>query len=90
MVNEFIYELYSEGFIVAFNWPKWEKEAEKYILKPELLQTADVEIIRKLLTLHVRKERFQEGHLAYIFQCRHIQNILKRLKSIREDLPASR
>ena len=89
IVNEFIYELYTEGFIIAFNWPKWEKEAEEYISKPELLQTADAKTLQKLLTFHVRKERFIEGHLAYTFQCGHIQNILRRLRNIRDRLQSA-
>jgi len=37
-----------------------------------MLERADLETIRKLLTLHVRKERFCEGHLLGMFESGHL------------------
>jgi hypothetical protein len=37
-----------------------------------------------LLTLHVRKERFCEGHIAAMVEAGYIQGILERLKEMRE------
>ena len=63
-VHKFINVLYAEGFIHPFNdLPFWHNEAGKYYSNPDLLKTADLETIAKLLTINVRKERFCEGHL---------------------------
>ena len=85
MINEFIYELYEQGFIIGFNWPKWQSEAMKYQKDPDLIDSADLLTIQKLLTLHIRKERFQEGHLAEIIKSGFLQKILKRLVGLKEN-----
>ena len=53
---------------------------------PEMLEPADLETIRKLLTLHVRKERFCEGHLLGMFESGHLTKLLRRLHAIRRDM----
>ena len=64
--NEFISALYEQGILITFDWQdRWE-EAKRYELNREALRTADLLTIRKLLTTHVRKDRFVEGHLASI------------------------
>jgi len=75
--------LYSNGFIQPFNWTKWY---EGLLLKdhPELLQRASLQTLRKLLTAHVRADRFNEGHLADIFESGHMLMILKRLAEIQQ------
>ena len=85
-VSEFEKTLYEEGFIVSFDWVKWQDEAEKYCLEPERLKTACLTTLQKLLTTHVRKERFCEGHLAVMLKDRHITEILRRLKGIRKEM----
>jgi len=50
------------------------------------LKNADIKIIRKLLTLHIRKERFYEGHLIDIIDSGHMVIILNRLVQIRENM----
>lgn len=83
-VLDFIRTLYDESFIQTFDWTAWQEEALKYYKDPALLDRADLEAISKLLTLHMRKDRFCGGHLADMIESGHILAILKRLKSIRE------
>jgi hypothetical protein len=40
--------------------------------------------LRKLLTTHVRADRFVEGHLAGVLESGHMLAILRRLKDIRQ------
>ena len=89
-VNEFVKDFYKSNLVYNFNWSEWQNEALNYFEKPELLKNVDIEIIRKLLTLHVRKERFCEGHLIDIIDSKHIVVILKRLKQIREDMSSGK
>jgi len=78
--------LYEEGFIIPFNWSKWQDEANRFVSDHNAIKTADLETLQKLLTTHIRKERFCEGHLAAMLRENHITAILQRLKKIREEM----
>jgi len=84
-VNDFISTLYREGFIIPFNWPIWEYGRKLYD-KPQLLKRAKLETLQKLLTGHIRQDRFCEGHLACVLENGHISAILHRLEEIRMNM----
>ncbi len=81
--SAFVRALYDNGWIANFDWPSWQDEAIKYVESPELIAAADLETIRKLLTTHVRKDRFCSGHLAVMFENGHITGLLQRIKELR-------
>lgn len=85
-VIEFEQTLYEEGFIIDFDWPKWQDEAKRLHCDREALEKADLETLQKLLTTHTRKDRFCEGHLAAMLREGHVAAILNRLKEIREEM----
>lgn len=84
--RDFVQTLYGQQILFSFDWMSWQKEAERYISAPEALETADLLVLRKLLTTHVRKDRFIEGHLASTWERGHITAILRRLKEIRDQI----
>jgi len=63
-MSRFIQIAYDGGFVGPFDWTRWQDEAGRYVDNPEAVARADLETIQKLITTHVRKERFCEGHLA--------------------------
>lgn len=79
---EFIQALYSAGVVVDFDWPEWQPEAERLTLDHAALSTADLLTLRKLLTTHVRKDRFCEGHLASVLGSGHIASVLRRIAAL--------
>jgi hypothetical protein len=83
---EFVQALYSQQIVFSFDWPSWQEEAKRFVADPEALKTADLLTLRKLLTTHVRKDRFVEGHMASMLECGHIAAILRRLGKIREQM----
>ena len=83
-VDAFVAALYAQDLLLVFDWPSWRAEAQRYLSQPEALETADLTTLRKLLTTHVRADRFSEGHLAGVLQSGHITAILRRLKAIRD------
>jgi ADP-ribosyl-[dinitrogen reductase] hydrolase len=85
-VDEFIDALHKQDVIIPFDWTSWSEEAEHYQTDAEALETADLLTLCKLLTVHVRADRFVEGHLASVFESGHITAILRRLKQIREKM----
>jgi O-acetyl-ADP-ribose deacetylase len=85
--NGFIQSLHDEGFILlSFNWGVWLEESNEYVNDPGLLQFADLRTLQKLITTHVRAERFNSGHLAQLIDNNHILAILKRLSAIRKTM----
>jgi hypothetical protein len=88
--RDFVQALYEEKIVTSFDWPSWQEEARRYIADPKALETADLLTLRKLLTMHLRKERFAEGHLADMLESGHITAILRRLRTIREQLAEKR
>jgi hypothetical protein len=73
------------GLKHPFNWGAWQDEAERICYEPGLLEKADLETIRKLLTLHLRKERFCEGHLAAVCEDGLMLRTLLRLKALYDE-----
>ena len=85
-VEEFIDTLHKQGIIIPFDWRSWSAEAERYQRDPAALEAADLMTLRKLLTAHVRADRFMEGHLANVLESGHIIAILRRFKQIRDEM----
>ena len=70
--------LHESGVIRPFNWVAWQSTAERLYRDPKALGRARLSTLGRLLTVHVRKDRFCEGHLASMFECGHITTILRR------------
>jgi hypothetical protein len=85
-VGDFVSTLYDRQVVFSFDWPSWQDEAERLFNEPGALAAADLLTLRKLLTTHVRKERFSEGHLAHMLESGHITAILRRLQEIRDEM----
>lgn len=88
-VNEFVSTLYAQEFIVVFDWTAWQEEANHFRLDPAALVQADLLTVCKLLTTHIRADRFVEGHLAQIIESGHLAAILRRLKQLRGKMSRS-
>lgn len=78
-VADLIRDLYANGFIEAFDWSAWQHSAERYVADPGHLAHARLGTLKRLLTTHVRKDRFREGHFASMVKRGHITAILERL-----------
>ena len=83
-VTAFLHSFSDSGLFIPFDWGSWQEEAARLCSDPGLIQKADLLTIRRLLTTHVRKERFCEGHLAGFCESGHIVSVLKRLKQLWE------
>lgn len=81
----FIQALYDHGWIATdFDWRDWMDTAQEITETPGAIEAADAETIRKLLTTHVRYDRFCYDHLAAIFAEGQVVRLLQRLRAIRE------
>ncbi len=52
--QKFIKGLYQENFVISFDSTTWQNEAQGFIQHPDLLNSADISTLQKLLTTHVR------------------------------------
>jgi hypothetical protein len=50
------------------NWPEWKTQGMAYYKNPDLLKKAELHEVVKLITLHVRQDRFAEGHLLSVIK----------------------
>jgi hypothetical protein len=82
-VLDFIRVLSSNGFIQPFDRMNW-REGEQLVDHPALLPRANLQTLRKLLTAHVRADRFTEGHLAGTFESGQMRMILERMAEIHD------
>ncbi|MEO8541199.1 MAG: DUF6508 domain-containing protein, partial [bacterium] len=86
-VLEFVRACATHGWVTpGFNWNAWSVTARSYVDEPGLLEAADLSTIQKLITTHVRANRFIEGHLAAVIENGHFAAILVRLHEIRLQL----
>ncbi len=83
---KFYEDLYKEGFVTKFKWMDWITEAREYSASDEKLSKADLNDIRRLLTIIVRQGRFCEGLLEETIESGLMLKILKRLKEIRKKM----
>lgn len=82
LVTRFMDACYKNGMVVKFNWERWEEEGTALVTDSSRFQAADLPTLRRLLTWHVRQNRFAKDHLASTIANGHILAILKRMKSL--------
>jgi len=82
-VYAFTKACYENGFVQpSFDWAAWAREARRYMADPALVASARLETCIKLITAHLRNERFCDGHLHSVFESGHLTAILRRLNQL--------
>jgi hypothetical protein len=85
-IEALIADLNKYQFVRSFDWPSWHRSAVKYVENNSgAVQRANLGTLVKLLTLHVRKDRFSEGHFSAMVRSGHIRAILERLAVLRRN-----
>lgn len=80
-VHEFMTACYENGFVQSsFDWVTWSKEGRRYMMDPTLVGSARLATCIKLITAHLRAERFCDGHLDDVLRSGHIIALLRRLQ----------
>jgi len=83
VIENLIEALYQNHFMQPFDWGGWQDQARRYYAHPNLIRKASLETCVKLLTTHVKKDRFCSGHFSEMVRSEHIQKVLARLAEIR-------
>ncbi|HTR24879.1 MAG TPA: DUF6508 domain-containing protein [Terriglobales bacterium] len=84
VVRELMHSLNENHFVQPFDWSRWQSTAEKIVREPTGVSEANLETCIKLMTLHIRKDRFCGGHFGEMVRSGHISAILQRLAELRE------
>jgi Family of unknown function (DUF6508) len=79
ILDELATAIRASGLIQDFDWMSWDAEGRRYYDDPALLQAADLDIVRKLLTLHFSIDQAVTGHMAGVCRSGHMQAVLRRL-----------
>ncbi|MBN1612037.1 MAG: DEAD/DEAH box helicase [Polyangiaceae bacterium] len=72
---------YEHNLVFSFDWPAWLEtpEGRQFRESSEGIATADLLMLRRLTTVHVRKERFCEGHLAEMAERGDLAALARRI-----------
>jgi NTP pyrophosphatase (non-canonical NTP hydrolase) len=70
----------AQPLLASFDWIGWQDSAEEILNDPERLACADLLTLRKLLTTHIRMDRFVAGHLDALHQDGHLTALLEQMK----------
>lgn len=81
---DFAERLSRTGFLLPFDWTSWAGEAQKYVNDPARIPSASLTTLRKLLTTHVRADRFGGAHLIDLAEKGLLTAVLRRLVDLRE------
>ena len=79
---DFQQALHDTALIFDFDWGAWHDEAERFFDDPEAVAGADEATLRRLLTLHARREHFDEDHLLDMLRSGHVSAILRRARKL--------
>jgi hypothetical protein len=82
----FVAAVYEHGWCVPFDWSDWTSEAQRFRPGRVARGAATIVDLTRLLTTHVRQDRFCGGHLAEMAARGHLRAILERMAVIRESL----
>jgi len=80
-IGAFLSCLYSTRTLADFDWAAWQPTAQR-LLDPDAIASASLLDLRRLLTLHARKDRFCEGHLSEMAASGHLGQVLQRLQAL--------
>lgn len=84
VIEKLMQSLNQNHFVQPFDWTRWQPTAEQLFREPSRVSEASLETCTKLITLHVRKDRFCGGHFGEMVRSGHISAILHRLAELRE------
>jgi hypothetical protein len=75
-VYEYMAACYENGVVLSFDWGAWADESHRYMRDSRLVMSASLNTCIKLLTTHLRAERFCDGHLEEVLRSGHITAML--------------
>ena len=78
---------YETRFVQPFDWSAWTSRHERLVFRGEGIENLALEELGRLLTTHVRGDRFNDGHLLEVMRSGQMGRILARLRQLRAEIP---
>lgn len=79
---EFVEACYQANLVQSFDWSTWAEKNAALAHEGKGLESADLDCIVRLVTAHLRADRFVEGHLLEVMRSGLMRRILERLQEI--------
>jgi hypothetical protein len=78
------------GWMTVFDWPQWARspDGQRLLNDQNEVAQASVDDLQRLLTVHIRADRFTEGHLASAYESGDLNAILRRAETLLRELEA--
>lgn len=85
--DDFVQAAYDAGWVKSFDWSSWvnTSEAQELNNSTSHISAASEEQISKLLTAHIRRDRFCEGALQSAFESGVLTAIVRRAEALLEE-----
>jgi hypothetical protein len=83
-IDTFVRLLYKNNWLINTRWQGWVDEATAFFEQPSLLTLADIQSLRRVLTVHVRIDRMMPGEIADLIHRGYMLAILNRISEIHE------
>ena len=80
--TEFVDACYQANLVQSFDWTAWAEKNAALAHEGKGLESADLDCIIRLVTAHLRADRFVEGHLLEVLKSGLMRRILERLQEI--------
>lgn len=75
------------GFVESFDYLSWSQERNAQIASIKEVaaevKNADLEELRKLVTMHIRIERFSEGHIQKLYEEGFFHRLFEKLDELK-------
>ena len=86
--SRFVHMAYGHDWVVSFDWMEWagSEEARRLTGDAGSVESADIEQLRRLVTMCVRRDRFSEGALLGDFQSGLIIRIVRRAAELHSEV----
>ena len=81
-VRGFMNSCYKEGFMYSYNWSEYSGKVKEIQSRKSPYDEASLFEMCKILTGHMRNERFCDGHVASVIENGMMQALLGRLEQI--------
>ena len=80
--QDFVKACYEANLVQPLDWRIWSEEHGRDLKSETFIGSADLSTIIKMLTTHIRADRFCEGHILSAMKDGTILRILRRLEEI--------
>jgi hypothetical protein len=85
-LETFVITVHASGFVQPYDWIADDAARRDQIRDPAALFSMDLDTFRRTVIVHVRADRFCEGHLLSLARSGYLTAVIKRAGELRATL----